>query len=52
MGAMLGLTVETTSRLVAALRREAVLQTVDARHARVAMPALAAALKAECEAAD
>lgn len=52
MGAMLGLTVETTSRLVAALKREAVLEVVDARHARVAMPALAAALKLECDAVD
>jgi CRP-like cAMP-binding protein len=52
MGAMLGLTVETTSRMVAAFKREGVLQTVDARHARVAMPALAAALKAESEPAD
>jgi len=47
MGAMLGLTVETASRLVAALRREGVLEIVDARHARVAIEALTAALKAE-----
>lgn len=47
MSAMLGMTVETSSRLVAALRREAVLELVDARHARVDMPALAAALQAE-----
>jgi CRP-like cAMP-binding protein len=52
MGAMLGLTVETASRLVAALKREGVLDLVDARHARVQMPALAAALKAESSAAD
>ncbi len=52
MGAMLGLTVETTSRLVAALRREGVLELLDTRHARVAMPLLAAALKAEGEAGD
>jgi CRP-like cAMP-binding protein len=47
MSAMLGMTVETASRLVAALRRESVLDLVDARHARVGMPALAAALAAE-----
>ena len=47
MSAMLGMTVETSSRLVAALRREAVLDLVDARHARIDMPALAAAIQAE-----
>jgi CRP-like cAMP-binding protein len=47
MSAMLGMTVETSSRLVAALRRESVLELVDARHARIDMPALAAALQAE-----
>lgn len=52
MGAMLGLTVETASRLVAALKREGVLEPLDARHARVDMPALAAALKAESDAGD
>lgn len=51
MSAMLGLTVETTSRLVAALRRESVLLPLDARHARVDMTALAAALKLESDAA-
>lgn len=52
MGAMLGLTVETASRVVAALKREGVLEAVDARHARITMPALTAALKAEAEASD
>jgi CRP-like cAMP-binding protein len=47
MGAMLDLTVETTSRMVSALRREGVLEPVDARHARLAMPALLAALNDE-----
>lgn len=50
MGAMLGLSVETTSRLVAAFKREGVLDILDPRHARVLMPALAAALKAETDA--
>lgn len=49
MGAMLAMTVETASRLVAALRREAVLDIVDARHARLDMPALMAALRREAE---
>ena len=52
MGAMLGLTVETTSRLVAAFKRDGVLEAVDLRHARVAMPALTAALKVESELSD
>ena len=47
MGAMLGMTVETASRLVSALKREGVLETPDLRHARIAMPALMAALKRE-----
>jgi CRP-like cAMP-binding protein len=47
MGAMLDLTVETTSRMVSALRREGVLDPVDARHARLAMPLLLAALNDE-----
>lgn len=51
MGAMLGMTVETASRLVAGLRREAVLEIVDARHARLDMPGLMAALRRESEAA-
>jgi CRP/FNR family transcriptional regulator, anaerobic regulatory protein len=49
MSAMLGMTVETSSRLVAALRRESVLELVDARHARIDMPALAAAIQLEAE---
>jgi CRP/FNR family transcriptional regulator, anaerobic regulatory protein len=47
MGAMLGMTVETASRLVAALRREALLEPVDERHARLDMAALMAALRRE-----
>jgi CRP-like cAMP-binding protein len=47
MGAMLDLTVETTSRMVSALRREGVIEPVDARHARLAMSALLAALNDE-----
>jgi CRP-like cAMP-binding protein len=50
MGSMLGMTVETASRGVAALRREGVVEMLDAHHARVDMPALGAALKAESEA--
>lgn len=46
MGAMLGMTVETASRLVSALKREGVVQTADAGHARLAMPQLMAALRA------
>lgn len=49
MGAMLAMTVETASRLVAALRREGVLEIVDARHARLDMTALMAALKREAD---
>lgn len=45
MGAMLGLTVETASRLVSTLKREAVLDTPDIRHACINMPALMDALK-------
>jgi CRP-like cAMP-binding protein len=50
MGAMLGMTVETASRLVAALRREGMLDIVDARHARLDMAGLMAALKRESDA--
>ena len=47
MGTMLDMTVETASRLVSALRREGLIEPVDARHARVNMPRLLAELKAE-----
>ena len=47
MGSMLGMTVETASRGVAALRREGVVEILDAHHARIDMPSLGAALKAE-----
>ena len=47
IGAMLGLTVETASRLVSALRREGVVELCDARHARLQMPALMEALRLE-----
>jgi len=46
MGAMLDMTVETASRLVSALKREGVIDTPDARHACIDMPALMAALRA------
>lgn len=46
MGAMLDLTVETASRLVSALKREGVIDTPDARHARIDMTALMVALRA------
>jgi len=49
MGAMLGMTVETASRLVAGLRREGMLDLVDGRHARLDMAALMAAIKRESE---
>ena len=45
MGAMLDMTVETASRLVSALKREGVIDTPDARHLRIDMPALMAALR-------
>lgn|GEM_PF-264721 len=45
IGAMLGVTVETASRGVSALRREGVLVLCDARHARLDMPLLMEALK-------
>lgn len=44
MGSMLGMTIETASRLVSALRREGVIESLDARHVRVAMPRLLEAL--------
>ena len=47
MGAMLALTFETASRLVSALRKEALLLPLDARSARVDMARLLAALNAE-----
>lgn len=50
IGAMLGMTVETASRLVSALKREGVVDTPDARHARLHMPALMDALRAAAEA--
>jgi CRP-like cAMP-binding protein len=49
MGSMLGMTVETASRLVSALKREGVLDAPDVRHARLHMPALMAALKLAAE---
>lgn len=45
IGAMLDVTVETASRLVAALKREGVMQFADLRHARLDMPRLLAALR-------
>ncbi|PXW93562.1 CRP-like cAMP-binding protein [Sphaerotilus hippei] len=45
MGAMLDMTFETASRLISALRREGVLEPIDARHARLSMDRLMAALK-------
>lgn len=47
MAAMLAMTVETASRMVAALRREGVLQVLDAHSAHIEMQALLAALKQE-----
>ncbi|MDO8376456.1 MAG: Crp/Fnr family transcriptional regulator [Aquabacterium sp.] len=49
MGSMLGMTVETASRLVSALKREGVLDTPDVRHAVLHMQALMAALKASAQ---
>jgi CRP-like cAMP-binding protein len=45
MGAMLGMTVETASRLVSTLRREGVVQAAGPRLARIDMGKLLAALK-------
>ena len=45
IGAMLDVTVETASRLVAALKREGVMQFADLRHARLDMAKLLAALR-------
>ena len=50
MGAMLGMTVETASRLVSAFKREGLIETPDLRHARIQMPALMAALRQAAEA--
>ncbi len=47
IGAMLGMTVETASRLVSQLRREGVLQPFGPRGARLDMPSLQQALQAE-----
>ncbi|WP_088283158.1 Crp/Fnr family transcriptional regulator [Ideonella sp. A 288] len=47
MGAMLGMTIETASRLVSALKREGVIDTPDVRHARIDMPALLEAIRLE-----
>lgn len=47
MGAMLGMTVETASRLVSALKREGLLDSADLRHARIDMPALLDAIRRE-----
>lgn len=49
MGAMLGMTVETASRLNSALKREGVLDSDGGRHARLVMPALLAALRQASE---
>jgi CRP-like cAMP-binding protein len=46
MGAMLGMTVETASRLISSLKREGLVLAADAGHARLAMPQLMAALRA------
>ncbi len=45
MGAMLDMTFETASRLISALRREAILEPVGARQARLSMEHLMAALR-------
>lgn len=45
MGAMLDMTFETASRLISALRREGILEPLDARQARINMDALLAALR-------
>jgi CRP-like cAMP-binding protein len=50
IGAMLGLTVETASRLVSALKREGVLDIPGVRQARIDMAGLLACLKAEAAA--
>jgi len=50
MGAMLGMTVETASRLVSALKREGIVDTPDVRHARIDMPALLEAIRVESNA--
>lgn len=49
MSAMLDMTIETSSRLISALKREGVLDAPDQRHAHIHMPALLAALKAESD---
>jgi CRP-like cAMP-binding protein len=49
IGAMLGLTVETASRLVSRLRREGVLELRGARQARIDGAALQQALRLEDE---
>jgi len=49
MGAMLALTFETASRVVSSLRKEGVLQPVDARRAKMDMTALLHALNNESE---
>lgn len=50
MGAMLGMTFETASRLVSQLKREGVLQNSSDRHAVLAMGELMAALRREATA--
>lgn len=52
MGAMLGMTVETASRLVSALKREGVLQTDGPRHALLLMEALMAELRRAAASTD
>ena len=44
MGAMLDMTVETASRIVSTLRRQGMITPLSVREARIAMPALLAAL--------
>jgi CRP-like cAMP-binding protein len=47
IGDMLDMTIETASRLVSRLRREGIVEVLAARQARVAAPALQAALREE-----
>jgi CRP-like cAMP-binding protein len=47
IGDMLDMTLETSSRQISQLRREGIIELLDARQARVHLPALQAALQAE-----
>ena len=47
MGAMLDMTFETASRLISAARRDGLIEPLEARQARLSMPALLQALRAE-----